>query len=69
MSISRTFDEKTVTIHDEDRQRCEVYSRVVGYYRPTDGFNPGKKSEHKERLFYSINEPEFTKSPQQTLPL
>jgi ribonucleoside-triphosphate reductase (formate) len=28
---------------------CEVYTRVVGYYRPVSGFNPGKKAEFAER--------------------
>ena len=69
MPVSRTFDGKTVTVHDEDRQRTEIWSRVVGYYRPTYDFNPGKKAELNGRRFYSINEPELSKSPQQTLPL
>jgi anaerobic ribonucleoside-triphosphate reductase len=30
--------------------QCEVYSRVCGYYRPTNGFNPGKKQEFTERV-------------------
>ena len=28
---------------------CEVYSRVVGYYRPVQAWNPGKQQEFKER--------------------
>jgi len=28
---------------------CEVYSRVVGYYRPTSNWNKGKKEEFKGR--------------------
>ena len=27
------------------KSRTEVFSRVVGYYRPTSGWNPGKKAE------------------------
>lgn len=30
-------------------QKCEVYSRVVGYYRPVDNFNTGKKLEFEQR--------------------
>jgi ribonucleoside-triphosphate reductase len=30
----------------------EVYSRVVGFYRPTSGWNPGKKEEFKNRNTY-----------------
>lgn len=34
----------------EQRQRCEVWTRVMGYHRPVSAFNPGKQSEHQERL-------------------
>ena len=29
--------------------RCEVFSRVVGYMRPVNTWNKGKKEEFKER--------------------
>jgi ribonucleoside-triphosphate reductase len=32
------------------RQRCEVYSRVVGYLRPVTQWNPGKQSEFEDRV-------------------
>lgn len=28
---------------------CEIYSRVVGYYRPVNQWNPGKQSEFNDR--------------------
>ena len=28
----------------------KVYTRVMGYHRPVEGFNLGKKGEHKERV-------------------
>ncbi len=31
---------------------CEVYSRVVGYYRPVQHWNIGKKQEFAERNTY-----------------
>ena len=31
------------------RQKCEVYSRVVGYLRPVSQWNDGKQAEFKER--------------------
>ncbi|HPM35274.1 MAG TPA: anaerobic ribonucleoside-triphosphate reductase [Spirochaetota bacterium] len=34
----------------------EVYSRVVGYYRPTNQWNPGKKAEFDDREFYNVND-------------
>lgn len=32
------------------RTRCIVYTRVMGYHRPVESFNVGKKGEHKERV-------------------
>ncbi len=32
---------------------CEVYSRIVGYFRPVQRWNPGKKEEFRDRLEYS----------------
>lgn len=31
---------------------CEVYSRVVGYYRPVQNWNVGKQQEFRERNTY-----------------
>lgn len=39
----------------EKRTKCVVYSRVMGYHRPVEGFNIGKKGEHKERVFFEKN--------------
>ncbi len=39
------------------KKRCqaktEVYSRVVGYFRPVQQWNIGKKMEFKDRITYS----------------
>ena len=37
--------------HDE----CEIYSRVVGFYRPVSQWNKGKKSEFGDRKTFSLN--------------
>jgi len=42
----------TITLLDEERQECEIWTRVMGYYRPVSEFNIGKKSEHNERIFF-----------------
>jgi hypothetical protein len=34
------------------RTKCLVYTRVMGYHRPIESFNIGKKGEHKQRLFF-----------------
>jgi anaerobic ribonucleoside-triphosphate reductase len=41
-----------ITLTDEERQRCEVWTRVMGYHRPVASFNIGKKGEHRERRFF-----------------
>jgi len=42
----------TVTLSDDERQPCEVWTRVMGYHRPVASFNIGKKGEHHERRFF-----------------
>ncbi len=36
----------------DERQPCEVWTRVMGYHRPVSQFNAGKKSEHAERRHF-----------------
>jgi anaerobic ribonucleoside-triphosphate reductase len=43
---------QTITLADDERQRCEVWTRVMGYHRPVASFNIGKKGEHCERRFF-----------------
>ena len=31
------------------RQKCEVFSRSMGFIRPVDNFNIGKRAEYEER--------------------
>lgn len=38
----------------QERTRCEVYSRVVGYLRPVDQWNEGKQAEFAERKEYVV---------------
>ena len=33
---------------------CEVYSRVVGYLRPVQNWNDGKKQEYEMRKHYKV---------------
>lgn len=40
-------------LKDDERQRCEVWTRVMGYHRPVSEFNPGKQSEHRERVHFA----------------
>lgn len=36
-------------------EKCEIYSRVVGYIRPVDQWNEGKRAEFKIRKTFEIN--------------
>lgn len=41
-----------IELKDEERTRCEVWTRVMGYHRPVAAWNPGKQSEHAERRYF-----------------
>lgn len=34
---------------------CEVFSRIVGYFRPIKNWNDGKKAEFHDRLTFDEN--------------
>ena len=38
-----------IKLCEAERQRCECWTRVMGYYRPIEAFNIGKKSEYADR--------------------
>ena len=38
-------------------KKTEVYSRVVGYYRPVQQWNPGKLAEFHDRKTYKLDQP------------
>jgi Anaerobic ribonucleoside-triphosphate reductase len=49
---ARRIATEAVELADDERQRCEVWTRVMGYHRPVASFNIGKKGEHAERRFF-----------------
>jgi len=48
-----------IALSDDERQPCEVWTRVMGYHRPVDSFNAGKRGEHAARK--PFREPEETR--------
>ena len=42
-----------IRLKDEGRQPCEIWSRVMGYYRPLSLFNDGKKGEFYDRVNFA----------------
>lgn len=39
-----------VEVSNDERTPCEVWTRVMGYYRPVSHYNTGKKGEFHERV-------------------
>lgn len=35
------------------RTKCEIYTRVMGYFRPVTNFNTWKKSEFYSRTYFN----------------
>lgn len=61
MPITKTISGKDgkpieITVSDDERQPCEIWSRVMGYLRPTTDYNIGKRSEFRDRLFFKPND-------------
>jgi hypothetical protein len=50
--MSNIINIEDVILDNSERQRCEVYSRVMGYIRPTTEYNVGKLGEFKSRLCF-----------------
>lgn len=50
-------ESRTPLVHpslaEHERQRCEVWTRVMGYHRPVSSFNIGKRGEHAERVSFA----------------
>ncbi|RAP41151.1 hypothetical protein BYZ73_11500 [Rhodovulum viride] len=47
-----TARDAEIVLTDEERTRCEVWTRVMGYHRPMASFNTGKKGEAAERVYF-----------------
>ena len=52
LSNQTNLNTDDIVLSDEERQPCEVWTRVMGYHRPVASFNIGKKGEHGERKFF-----------------
>ncbi|HEX2011076.1 MAG TPA: anaerobic ribonucleoside-triphosphate reductase [Roseateles sp.] len=48
-----SVNEPGIALRDDERQPCEVWTRVMGYHRPVASFNTGKQGEHRERRFFA----------------
>ncbi|MGM0519727.1 MAG: anaerobic ribonucleoside-triphosphate reductase [Campylobacterota bacterium] len=37
----------------DKREKCITYTRVMGYHRPIESFNLGKRGEHEQRVKFT----------------
>jgi len=49
---TKTNEATLLTDQHHLRTKCLVYTRVMGYHRPVESFNIGKKGEHKQRVHF-----------------
>jgi hypothetical protein len=42
-----------IKLDDNERTKCEVWTRVMGYHRPVSEFNRGKKEEFYQRKCFT----------------
>ena len=40
----------------EKRTPCEIWGRIMGYYKPYKNYNAGKQSEFNERRYFDKKE-------------
>lgn len=52
MTTSTPPTPETLELPEHERQRCEVWTRVMGYHRPVASFNTGKQGEFLERRHF-----------------
>ena len=45
-------DDRVLQQYPDQRSKCLVYTRVMGYHRPVESFNIGKKGEHRSRTHF-----------------
>lgn len=51
-SLMKTKTHKILDENQTKRSKCLVYTRVMGYHRPVESFNIGKKGEYQQRTHF-----------------
>lgn len=51
-NISNITDEEILKLNEENRTKCEIWTRTMGYHRPISTMNAGKQVEHGERVYF-----------------
>ena len=55
--LQKRITEIKEELKDVHGSKCEVFSRVVGYMRPVQNWNKGKKEEFAMRKTFDIERP------------
>lgn len=51
-NMSNITDEEILKLNEENRTKCEIWTRTMGYHRPISTMNAGKQGEHGERVYF-----------------
>ena len=57
--------EEVLNKYEQERTRCTIYTRVMGYHRPVETFNAGKQGEFHDRIHFKEPYSPY-QSPRQT---
>ena len=49
--MNENVKDTNIELKDEERTKCEIWTRVMGYHRPISSFNIGKQGEFAERKY------------------
>lgn len=52
IKLNSRLESQLLEQHQNERSKCLVFTRVMGYHRPVESFNIGKKGEHTERKHF-----------------
>lgn len=50
--MNENVKDTNIELKDEERTKCEIWTRVMGYHRPISSFNIGKQGEFVERKYF-----------------
>jgi len=68
-NLSKEEEKKILNLPQEKRVPCEVFSRVVGYFRPVGNWNAGKQAEFEDRLEFNLDKSFNSKYAKENKPI
>lgn len=69
MPVTTEMNGKLITLEDHERQACEVYTRIMGYYRRNIDANIGKQQEIRERKMFKVSPKHYDEPPPEDIEL